>query len=49
MLERNMVIDNGDVLSEDLFFCEQAAAAAVAIEADVRVRCGHSWRQTWWA
>lgn len=40
---------NGDVLSEDLFFCEQAAAAAVAIEADVRVRCGHSWRQTWWA
>lgn len=33
--------ENGDVLSEDNYFCATAAAAGFAIEADGRVRCTH--------
>ena len=33
--------DDGDILSEDLYFCSKAASAGLAIEADGRVRCGH--------
>ena len=32
---------NGDVLSEDNFFCHKAAQHGKRIEADTRVRCGH--------
>ena len=36
--------DSGSFLSEDLYFCVQAAKAGYKIWADPRVRCGHSIR-----
>lgn len=32
---------NGDFLSEDFFFCQEAMRAGAVMEADTRVRCGH--------
>lgn len=45
---RYVEYDNGDVLSEDLFFCDRVASTGRAIMADGRVRCGHSWHTTSW-
>lgn len=39
---------SGDVLSEDLYFCDRLAQMGVPIIADGRVRCGHAWRETRW-
>lgn len=36
-----IVYDNGDTLSEDLFFCSKVRKSGYKIEADTRVRCGH--------
>lgn len=36
-----LVYDNGSVLSEDLFFCNEANKLKLVIEADRRVECGH--------
>ncbi len=36
-----VVYDNGSLLSEDLYFCDQAKKNRIAIWADARVRCGH--------
>lgn len=36
--------DSGQVLGEDLFFCERCKAANVPIYADLRVGCGHIFR-----
>lgn len=33
--------DNGSLLSEDLYFCEEAAKADIEIYANMDVRCGH--------
>lgn len=35
---------NGSLLSEDLYFCDEAAKAGYEILADTRVRCGHAVR-----
>ena len=32
---------NGDFLSEDFFFCQEALRVGAIMEADTRVRCGH--------
>ena len=40
-----VVYDNGSVLSEDLYFCNNAFKAGIPIEADTRVRCGHLTRK----
>ena len=39
---------NGDVLSEDLFFCEECRKAGIVIKADTRVTCGHLFRRMQW-
>ena len=39
---------SGDILSEDLYFCDRVGAMGVPIMADGRVRCGHTWRSTNW-
>lgn len=36
--------DNGEVLSEDLYFCEQCHANGVPIYMDTRAKCGHMFR-----
>lgn len=36
-----VVYENGDCLSEDLYFSSQARKARFNLEADTRVRCGH--------
>ena len=36
--------ENGESLSEDLYFCSKAAEAGITIQADTRVRCGHAAR-----
>ena len=36
--------ENGALLSEDLYFCDEAGKAGYSILADTRVRCGHSIR-----
>ena len=41
--------DNGDILSEDLYFCEQCNQAEIPIYADTRVVCGHIFRHVQWA
>ena len=38
---RYVQYDSGNLLSEDLYFCNEAAKHGVAIWADTRVRCGH--------
>lgn len=38
---RYVEYDDGSLLSEDNYFCCQATAAGLSIEADGRVRCGH--------
>lgn len=45
---RYVEYENGSVLSEDLYFCDQCTSMGVPIMADGRVRCGHSWRETHW-
>ena len=40
--------DNGEVLSEDNYFCDAASHAGITIYADSRVRCGHSIRSFQW-
>ena len=35
------LFENGDVLGEDLYFCQSAMAKGYRIFADTRVRCGH--------
>lgn len=37
--------DNGSVLSEDLYFCEQCKNAGIPIYTDTRVTAGHIFRQ----
>lgn len=39
---------NRQVLSEDLFFCEQCAKAGIQIYTDTRVGCGHLLRHVQW-
>lgn len=46
---RYVEYDNGAILSEDNYFCDKAASAGIAIEADGRVRCGHVSAATLWA
>lgn len=36
-----VVYDSGDVLSEDLYFCDILRRQGYTIEADTRVKCGH--------
>lgn len=36
-----MIYANGDVLSEDNYFCDKASQKGFVIQADTRVRCGH--------
>ena len=36
-----MIYPNGDVLSEDNYFCDKASMEGFKIQADTRVRCGH--------
>ena len=43
-----VVYDNGDVLSEDNYFCSKATAAEYKIFMDTNVRCGHSIRGFQW-
>lgn len=43
-----VIYDNGDVLSEDNFFCHQATSAGYKIYMDTNVRCGHSIRKFQW-
>ena len=38
--------DDGDILSEDLFFCERCKSAGIDIYADTRVTNGHIFRYT---
>ncbi len=38
---RYVVYENGDALSEDLYFCLEAKKAGFRIWADPRVKCGH--------
>ena len=45
---RYVEYDDGNVLSEDLFFCDRCAQIGVPVMADGRVRCGHTWRETRW-
>lgn len=40
--------EDGSSLSEDLYFCLQAAEAGFLVEADTRVRCGHLARYFQW-
>lgn len=39
-----VVYDNGDILSEDLYFCDKALGSGFRIEADTRIRCGHCYK-----
>lgn len=41
--------NNGSVLSEDLFFCEQCKAKGIPIWVDMRVGCGHRFGHIQWA
>ena len=45
---RYVQYDDGNMLSEDLYFCGRCAELGVPVMADGRVRCGHSWRETRW-
>ena len=36
-----MIYPNGDVLSEDNYFCDKASKKGFKIQVDTRVRCGH--------
>ena len=45
---RYVEYESGDVLSEDLYFCERCAQMGVHVVADGRVRCGHVTRRTEW-
>lgn len=38
---RYAVYDDGSILSEDYYFCNNAGFEGLTIEADTRVRCGH--------
>lgn len=40
--------ENDTVLSEDLYFCEQCAKNGITVYADMRVKCGHVFRQVQW-
>lgn len=40
--------DNGSVLSEDLYFCEQCGQNGIDIYVDSRVNCGHIFRHVQW-
>lgn len=40
--------DDGDVLSEDLFFCSNATQVGISIFADSRVKCGHLVKGVMW-
>ena len=40
--------DNGHVLSEDLYFCEQCKKASIPIYTDTRAACGHLLRYVQW-
>lgn len=40
--------NNGETLSEDNYFCSQAAKAGYLIHADAGVRCGHATKTTHW-
>ena len=40
--------DNGSVLSEDLYFCQQCKEKNVPIHIDTRVECGHLFRRIQW-
>ena len=42
------VYPNGDVLSEDLYFCLEAQKVGFKVYADTRVQCGHILKQTYW-
>lgn len=46
---RYVEYESGDVLSEDLYFCDRCAKMGVAVVADGRVRCGHVMRRIEWA
>jgi len=46
---RYVEYESGDVLSEDLYFCERCAGLGVRVVADGRVRCGHVMRDIEWA
>ena len=39
---------NGDILSEDLYFCERMHAAGFKVQADARVACAHATRGLLW-
>ena len=41
--------DNGEVLSEDLYFCEKCAEVKIPIYTDTRACCGHLLRHLQWA
>lgn len=43
-----VIYPNGDVLSEDLYFCTQCAKSQIKIYTDTRVGCGHLMRQVHW-
>lgn len=36
-----VVYNNGSVLSEDLYFCNEAKKVGISIYADLRIQCGH--------
>ena len=40
--------NNGCVLSEDLYFCEECRKAGIKIYTDTRVGCGHLFRHVQW-
>lgn len=40
--------ENGCVLSEDLYFCEQCKKNNIPVYADLRVQCGHIFRHVQW-
>lgn len=40
--------ESREVLSEDLYFCEQCNKNGIEIYADTRVRCGHLFRRNQW-
>ena len=40
--------DNGSVLSEDLYFCEQCKNYSIPIYTDTRIACGHLIRHVQW-
>ena len=39
-----VIYNSGSVLSEDLYFCNEARKAGMKVQGDMRVKCGHMFR-----